>query len=221
MVHCLIADGDEKDRKRIKEKAEEAGYATDEASNGISALKLFRRKEYDIVILDAYLPELDGINVCRQIRKLSGVPVIFLTARSKESDRLNGFLAGADDYVLKPFYVSELMMRIGVILNRCNNKNVRTAIYAEGLSIHLNARAVYVDENQVALSPREYDLLVFLLENRNIALSRDTILNQVWGDDFEGTDRTVDTHIRILREHMKPYGNKIVTVWGIGYKFEG
>lgn len=220
MIQILLVDSDEGIRTKIKNRAEEAGYAVDEAGDGVSAVKMFRRKVYDLVIMDVYLPELDGINVCRQIRKISDAFIIFLTAKGRETDRLVGFEAGADDYILKPFYVSELMARISTILRRCRNQDMRSVLYSDGVSVHLHSRAVYVDDVPIALAPKEYELLIFLLENRNIALSRETILDQIWGEDFEGTDRTVDTHIRMLREHIKPYGDRITTVWGIGYKFD-
>jgi len=219
MPYILIVDSDPRVRREITDYAKKTGYDVDEAEDGINAIKIFRRREYDAIILDVFLPELDGIDVVRQIRKKSGVPVIFLTAKSREHERLAGFEAGADDYVIKPFYVSELFARLNVLMAR-GAVSRRTVLSIRGLSVDLNSREVYVDEKPAVLTPREYDLLVFLMENPNIALSRETILKEVWGPDFEGTDRTVDTHIRTLREAIKPYSGCVMTVWGIGYKLD-
>ncbi|WP_066683482.1 response regulator transcription factor [Christensenella intestinihominis] len=220
MTNLLIADADAETRLKIRNYADPREFLIDEASDGISAIKLFRRKEYDLIALDVFLPELDGLNVCRQIRKVSAVPVVFLTAKSREFDRLAGFEAGGDDYIVKPFYVSELFARIHAILNRCRGTQKRILLSVDGLSVNLNSRSVWTDDIQVFLTPKEYDLLVFLMQNPNRALSRDAILSNVWGEEFNGTDRTVDTHIRTLRDSIRPYGNHILTVWGIGYKFE-
>lgn len=196
MTNLLIADADAETRLKIMSYADANEFLIDEAGDGISAIKLFRRKEYDLIALDVFLPELDGLNVCRQLRKISPVPIVFLTAKSREFDRLAGFEAGADDYIIKPFYVSELFARIHAILNRCRETQKRTLLAADGLSVNLNSHTVWVDDIQIFLTPKEYDLLVFLLQNPNRALSRDAILSNVWGDEFSGTDRTVDTHIR-------------------------
>ena len=220
MTNLLIADADAETRLKIMSYTDANEFLIDEAGDGISAIKLFRRKEYDLIALDVFLPELDGLNVCRQLRKISPVPIVFLTAKSREFDRLAGFEASADDYIIKPFYVSELFARIHAILNRCRETQKRTLLAADGLSVNLNSHTVWVDDIQIFLTPKEYDLLVFLLQNPHRALSRDAILSNVWGDEFSGTDRTVDTHIRTLRDSIGPYGNHILTVWGIGYKFE-
>ncbi len=220
MVQILLADSDLSSRKKIVKKAKEKGYSVEEVSDGITALKLFKRKEYDVIILDSYLPELSGLNVCRMIRKTSDVPVIFVTAMSKEKDRLDGFDVGADDYIIKPFYVSELYCRIETIIAHHKKREERAVIHTDKISVHMYSRAVYVDDKKINLAPKEYDLLVYLMQNEGIALSREMILNNVWGQDFEGTDRTVDTHVRAIREHIAPYSDKVMTVWGIGYKFE-
>ena len=220
MINILLADSDENVRAKIRQYASGCEISVDEVRDGISAIKFFRRKEYNLVVLDAFLPELDGVNVCRQLRKVSSVPIIFLTAKSSEHDRLTGFSAGADDYVIKPFFVSELFARINVLLNRNKDVHKRAILNAGGISVDINARTVFVDEKPVSLSPKEYELLVFLMDNPGRALSRSAILRGVWGEDFDGTDRTVDTHIRALRDSLAPYGKYIITVWGIGYKFE-
>jgi DNA-binding response OmpR family regulator len=220
MPNILVADDDRQTREKIKAYAVRNGFVVDEAINGIQAAKMFYRKEYDIVIMDTVLPELDGLNVAKLIRKSAGVPIIFVTAKSREHERLAGFDAGADDYVIKPFYVTELFARIHVIVNRSTMPMTRAVLSTGDVSVDRISRTVYVDGGRVPLAPREYDLLVFLMENSNTALSRDVLLREVWGEDFVGTDRTVDTHIRALRGKMGAYGDCIATVWGVGYKLE-
>lgn len=221
-IRLLIADGDDTVRKLIKGYAQTEGYAVDEAENGISAFKMFRRNEYALVILDTELPELDGINVCRQIRKVSDLPILAESYKNAEADRLAAFGAGVDDYIAKPFSPLELMARVKVFLHRSGAIEHRPAakIAFGGLCIDMASHKVYVDDQPVTLTPKEYDLLVFLAQNPNRAFSRDELLNKVWGYDFFGTDRTVDTHIKTLRESIKPYQRCIATVWGFGYKFE-
>jgi DNA-binding response OmpR family regulator len=220
-VRLLIVDGDESVRSVIKEKAAAEGFACDEAADGIAAIKLFRRYDYSLILLDTELPQLDGRNVCRQIRKVSDTPIIIVSARSSEEDRLTGFDLGADDYVLKPFSPCELMARVKVFLRRSGGigRAVPRKISFSGLFIDTVSRSVYVDDRLVQLTPKEYDLLFFLSQNPNEAFSRDVLLNEVWGYDFAGSDRTVDTHIKTLRENIKPYDGYIMTVWGFGYKF--
>ncbi|NLT16041.1 MAG: response regulator transcription factor [Clostridiales bacterium] len=220
-VRLLIVDGDESVRSVIKEKAAAEGFACDEAADGIAAIKLFRRYDYSLILLDTELPQLDGRNVCRQIRKVSDTPIIIVSARSSEEDRLTGFDLGADDYVLKPFSTCELMARVKVFLRRSGGigRAVPRKISFSGLFIDTVSRSVYVDDRLVQLTPKEYDLLFFLSQNPNEAFSRDVLLNEVWGYDFAGSDRTVDTHIKTLRENIKPYDGYIMTVWGFGYKF--
>lgn len=220
MMYLLVVDGDADTRVKIGREARKKGFGVDEAENGVQAMKLFRRREYDMVLMDAELSELDGLTVCRQMRKSSTVPVVFLTGKSNEYDRLAAFECGADDYMLKPFYVSELFARIQAILRRRRTQDKRSVLTADGVSVDTDSRTVYVDDTQAALAPREYDLLVYLLQNSNVALSREIILDHVWGEDFEGADRTVDTHVKALRKRLHPYGKNIVTVWGYGYKME-
>lgn len=220
-IRLLIADGDSGIRRAIHEKATAEGYLCDEAADGIAALKLFRRHEYNLILMDTQLPELDGRNVCRQIRKTSDIPIIIISARNGEEDRLSVFELGADDYVLKPFSLPELMARIRVFLHRSFDVRrlpPRTASF-DGLLIDTASRAVTVDGKPAAMPPKVYDLLFFLIRNPDQAFSRDMLLNEVWGYDFSGTDRTVDTHIKTLRECIRPYDRFIVTVWGFGYKF--
>ena len=220
-IRLLIVDRDGAVRNVIKQLAVAQGYAFDEAADGIAALKLFRRHDYDIVIIDPDLPELDGRNVCRQIRKVSDVLILIVSARCGEQDKLGAFELGADDYIVKPFFPQELLSRIKVFLYRSGsvNRSAPKKITFNGLFIDTVSRAVHVDDCVVQLTPKEYDLLFFLSQNPNQAFSRETLLNEVWGYDFTGSDRTVDTHIRTLRENIRPYDTFIVTVWGFGYKF--
>jgi DNA-binding response OmpR family regulator len=189
----------------------------------VEALELFRQKDYDLVILDIMMPRTDGWTVCREIRKTSNIPIIMLSARGEEYDKLFGFELGVDDYLVKPFSPKELLARIKAILRRSvqNNKNLDKDIIAmEGLVIELDSRNVYVDGEKVNLTPKEYELLRFFAQNKNRVFSREQLLNAVWDFDFAGDDRTVDTHIKMLRESLGGYRKYIVTVWGTGYKFE-
>ena len=218
-IRLLIVDHDRNVRDEIKKIAIAQRYSFDEAADGITAIKLFRRHDYSIVLLDTDLPELDGRNVCRQIRKISDIPILVISARCSEQDKLCAFELGADDYIIKPFSPPELLARIRVFLYRTGMKTMPTKITFNGLFIDTISRAVYVDDNTVQLTPKEYDLLYYLSQNPNKALSREALLNAVWGYEFTGSDRTVDTHIRSLRDNIKPYDTFIVTVWGFGYKF--
>ena len=220
-VRLLIVDPDQENRTQIKTYALHEGFSVDEASDGIAALKLFRRKEYSIVIMETRLPELDAWHVCRQMRKSSELPIVMLSGRSVEEETLSFFSIGVDDFVYKPFSHKELMARLHVMLRRSSSGAAympRRIIY-DGLCIDTVSRAVYKDSETISLTPREYNLLLYLAQNPNRALSRETILSAVWGEDFFGTDRTVDTHIKSLRENIKPYHRFIETVWGYGYMF--
>lgn len=220
-IRLLIVDRESAIRNAIKQVAMVQGYAFDEAADGIAALKLFRRHDYNVVLLDTDLPELDGKNVCRQIRKVSDVPILIISASCSEQDKLSAFELGADDYIAKPFSPKEVLARVKVFLHRTGSRtrSVPAKITFGGLFIDTISREVTADEHIVQLTPKEYDLLFFLSQNPNKAFSRETLLNDVWGYDFTGSDRTVDTHIKTLRENIRPYDTCIVTVWGFGYKF--
>lgn len=220
-IRLLIIDKDNLTRATIKRMAAAHGYACDEAADGIAALKLFRRYDYDAVIMDPDLPELDGKNVCRQMRKVSDVPILITCSKCGEQDKLSAFELGIDDYIVKPYFPQELLSRVKVFLYRTGTlvRSVPTKITFSGLLIDTRSRSVYVDDCIVQLTPKEYNLLFFLSQNPNKAFSRETLLNEVWGRDFIGSDRTVDTHVRTLRETIKPYDSSIATVWGFGYKF--
>lgn len=223
-IKILIADDEERIREMIREYTSPEGYDIDEASDGVEALNLFKQQEYSLVILDVMMPKMDGWSVCREIRKTSQVPVIMLTARGEEYDKLFGFELGVDDYIVKPFSPKELLARMKAIIRRSSPVGESTSkgdsISFEGLIIEFNSRNVYVDGKIVTLTPKEYELLSFFAQNANRVFSREQLLNSVWGYDFSGDDRTVDTHVKMLRESLAVYRKFIVTVWGTGYKFE-
>lgn len=223
MRKILIADDEDKIREVIREYAEFEGYETDEASDGMEAVEKCRTNEYDAVVLDIMMPKLDGFSACKEIKKTSDVPVLMLSARGEEYDKLFGFEMGIDDYVVKPFSPKEVMARLNVLITR-NSKESGTGdenvLKFGGLEINMSARNVRVDGHKAEMTPKEYDLLFYLVHNRNIALSREKILTEVWGYDFYGDDRTVDTHIKMLRNSLGDYRNYIVTLRGMGYKFE-
>ncbi len=222
MYKLLVVDDEPKIRVVIKEYAEFNGYEVTEASDGMSAVGLCKLNKYDLVILDIMMPKLDGFTACKEIKKIQDVPIIMLSARTEEYDKLFGFELGIDDYIVKPFSPKELMARIKVILDRRNKSQNDDAEILEfgGLVINMIARTVTVDGKRIVLTPKEYELLFYLIKNRNIALSRDKLLSDIWGYDFFGDDRTIDTHIKNLRNSLGNYRNYIVTLRGVGYKFE-
>ena len=223
MATLLIVDDEANIREVVKEYAEFEGYETAEAADGMEAIKLCRANDYDLIIMDIMMPKLDGFSACKEIRKTSRVPIIMMSARSEEYDKLFGFELGIDDYVTKPFSPKELMARVHAVLARSTASAAQpdnTELVFEGLAIDIPGRSVSVDGKRIDLTPKEYDLLFYLVENRNIALSRDKLLQDVWGYDFFGDDRTIDTHIKNLRNNLGPYRDMIVTLRGVGYKFE-
>lgn len=226
MYRILVVDDEEKIRALIRKYAEFEGNQVTEAENGMEAVELCRRhpEAFDIIIMDVMMPELDGFSAVAEIRKTCKAPVLMLSARGEEYDRIHGFELGVDDYVVKPFSPKELMMRVTAIMNRVNpqgEEHRRNVLTFEGLSIDLDARIVTVDGQRVELSPKEYDLLVYMAQNKNIALTREMLITNVWGYDFYGDDRTLDTHIKLLRRSLGPYSKFIVTLRGVGYRFEG
>lgn len=222
MYKLLVVDDEPKIREVIREYAEFNGYEVTEAADGMSAVGLCKLNEYDLVILDIMMPKLDGFSACKEIKKIQDVPIIMLSARGEEYDKLFGFELGIDDYIVKPFSPKELMARINVVLARRNASAQSKAdvVKFSGLEINVAARTVTVDGERVELTPKEYELLFYLIENKNIALSRDKLLSDIWGYDFFGDDRTIDTHIKNLRNNLGPYRDYIVTLRGVGYKFE-
>lgn len=222
MHKLLVVDDEPKIREVIREYAEFNGFSVTEAGDGMTAVGLCKTNDYDIVILDVMMPKLDGFSACKEIKKISDVPVIMLSARGEEYDKLFGFELGIDDYIVKPFSPKELMARVNAILTRRNagTQPRSDVLKFRGLEINIAARTVSVDGTRVELTPKEYELLFYLIENRNIALSRDKLLSDIWGYDFFGDDRTIDTHIKNLRNNLGPYRDFIVTLRGVGYKFE-
>ncbi len=221
MARILVVDDEENIRNLIKKYAVFENHIVSEADNGIRAIELADKEDFDIIILDIMMPELDGFSTCRQIRKKSTVPIIMLSARGEEYDRIHGFELGVDDYVVKPFSPRELMMRVNAILGRVSKKQETEIFEKEGLKVDFSGRLVYINGNRTDLTPKEYDLLFYMIRNRNIALSREKLINDVWGYDFFGDDRTLDTHIKLLRKSLGEYSTFIVTLRGMGYRFEG
>ncbi|MCR5482353.1 MAG: response regulator transcription factor [Clostridia bacterium] len=223
MYKLLIVDDEQKIREVIKEYSQFNGYETQEAQDGMEAVALCRENDYDLIIMDVMMPKLDGFSACKEIRKFKDIPVIMLSARGEEYDKLFGFELGVDDYVVKPFSPKELMARVNAVLSRHRTTDSSVGedtLDFEGLSINIPARSVSVDGKKVELTPKEYDLLFYLVQNKNRALSRDKLLSDIWGYDFFGDDRTIDTHIKNLRNNLGKYRNFIVTLRGVGYKFE-
>lgn len=219
MAKMLIVDDEQNIREIIREYAEFEGYETDETDDGMKAVRMAREENYDLIIMDVMMPKLDGYSAVKEIRKFSDVPVIILSARVEEYDKLFGFEIGVDDYVTKPFSPKELMARISAVLKRTRPKK-KELIKSDGLEIDIAGRNVFVDGEKVEMTPKEYELLFYLVENNGIAISREKLLCNVWGYDFYGDDRTVDTHIKMLRSSLGKYRDKIVTLRGLGYKIE-
>lgn len=223
MAHILVVDDEANIRRVVREYAEFEGYEVTEAENGMEAVNLCHENDYDLIIMDIMMPRLDGYSACKEIRKTKSIPVIILSARGEEYDKLFGFEIGVDDYVVKPFSPKELMARVKAVLKRnANGENFQDQgkYVFEGLEIDVPGREVYVNGQKASMTPKEYDLLFFLVKNKSIAFSRDRILEEVWGYDFFGDDRTVDTHIKMLRNSLGEYRKFIVTLRGMGYKFE-
>lgn len=230
MLKILVVDDEVRIRTLIRKYAEFEGHSVTEAGDGMEAVHLCRQNTYDIVIMDIMMPELDGFSACREIKKVSNVPIIMLSARGEEYDKINGFELGIDDYVVKPFSPKELMLRIEAIMKRVravpsqNEKKPPNNTFSYdngGLVADITARIVRVDGKPVDMSPKEYDLLFFLIENSGIALTREKLLSEVWGYDFYGDARTLDTHIKLLRKSLGRYCDCIVTLRGVGYRFDG
>ena len=222
MKKLLVVDDEAKIREVIKEYSEFSGYEVTEAADGMSAIGLCKLNDYDLIIMDVMMRKLDGFSSVKEIKKIKDIPVIMLSARGEEYDKLFGFELGVDDYVVKPFSPKELMARVNAVISRREgaDHSTSTVMKFDGLEVNFAARTIYIDGERVNLTPKEYDLLFYLIQNRNIALSRDKLLSDIWGYDFFGDDRTIDTHIKNLRNNLGPYRDFIVTLRGVGYKFE-
>ncbi|WKY48256.1 response regulator transcription factor [Eubacteriaceae bacterium ES3] len=223
MYKILITDDEEKIRALIKKYIRFEGHEAYEAANGMEAVEYCQKEQFDIILMDIMMPELDGFSAVKEIRKTQDIPVIMLSARGEEYDKIHGFELGIDDYVVKPFSPKELMMRIDAIMKRStrNHQTDHEIFSKEGLSADFTARRVTINDLEVEMSPKEYDLLFFMIKNRNIALTRDKLITEVWGYDFYGDDRTLDTHIKLLRKSLGDYASLITTLRGVGYRFEG
>lgn len=222
MEKILIVDDEEKIRTIIKKYAEFEGYEVKEAKDGMEAVNICRKEDFDLMILDIMMPELDGFSTCREIRKFKEIPVIMLSARGEEYDRIHGFELGIDDYVVKPFSPRELMMRVNVVITRNSKQDTqkRDEFDLEDLHIDFTGRIVTIESERLNLSPKEYDLLFYMVKNKNIALTREQLITEVWGYDYYGDDRTLDTHIKLLRNSLKEYRKCLITLRGVGYRFE-
>lgn len=216
MAKILIVDDEQGIRDVLREYLELDDYEVGEAADGMEAIKQAKTDDYDLIIMDVMMPKLDGYSAVKEIKKDRDIPVIMLSARSEEYDKLFGFEIGIDDYVTKPFSPKEVVARIGAVLRR--GKTANKKIVSDGLEIDMAGRSVFVDGKKVFLTPREYDLLFYLVKNEGVAVPREQLLADVWGYDFFGEDRTVDTHIKMLRANLGPYRDKILTLRGVGYK---
>lgn len=223
MIRVILADDDPRIRSIVREYSQAEDWVFFEAGDGEETLELFKENEISIVILDVMMPGMDGWTVLKEIRKTSQVPVILLTARNEEYDKLLGFELGVDDYIGKPFSPRELIARMKALLKRAGaTVSMDSAHYNfEGLYVDAQAHTVKIDGETVALTPKEYDLLAFFVSRPGVAFTRDMLLNHVWGYDFYGDARTVDTHVKSLRDKLGKYREWIVTVWGTGYRFTG
>ncbi len=223
MERILVVDDEEKIRAIIRKYAEFEGYDIVEAKDGMEAINICKREDFDVIIMDVMMPELDGFSASKEIRKIKNIPIIMLSARGEEYDKIHGFELGIDDYVVKPFSPRELLMRVKVVISRNKKNEVETereTFEVDGLVVDFTGRIVTVDGERVDMTPKEYDLLFYMVRNKNIALSREKLITDVWGYDYYGDDRTLDTHMKLLRSSLGPYRSHLVTLRGVGYRFE-
>ena len=217
-MRILIVDDESNIRSLIAKYAVHEGYRADEAADGAQAVDMCRGTSYDLIIMDVMMPEMNGFAAVREIRRFSQAPVLMLSARGEEYDRIHGFELGVDDYVVKPFSPRELMMRVAAIIRRAGGGGEKVVM--GDLTVDYTARRVTIAGEEVALSPKEYELLFYMVRNRGIALSRERLISDVWGYDFYGDDRTLDTHIKLLRKSLGGHASRITTLRGVGYRFE-
>ena len=224
MSRLLVVDDEFRIRQIIRKYAEFEGYTVEEAVDGMQAIEVCRREKFDLIIMDVMMPELDGFSACREIRKFSQTPIIMLSARGEEYDKIHGFELGSDDDVVKPFSPKELMMRVGAVIKRSgsgiNGETKKDVFTYEGLEVDFSARIVSIDGNRIEMTPKEYDLFFYMVKNKGLALTREKLISEVWGYDFFGDERTLDTHIKLLRKSLGEYSKCIVTLRGVGYRFE-
>lgn len=219
----LVADDEQEMRDLIRAYLERENYRVDEAADGYEVLQKVQNNQYDLLLLDIMMPELDGFSTCVQLRRFSNIPIVFLSALGEELDRVQGLRIGGDDYIVKPFSPRELMARIEAILRRTKplaSTQPQDMLQFGNLRIDARGRAVYVNGEEITLTPKEFELLYFLAQHEGQVFSREQLLNQIWGFDYSGQERTVDTHVKTIRIKLKAEGERIKTVWGVGYKFE-
>lgn len=217
-MKILIVDDEVNIREVIKEYCEAENYLTDTADNGLMALEKLQNNKYDILVLDIMMPEMDGYTMLKKLPKELKIPTIILSARGEVYDKLEGFDLGIDDYVTKPFSPKELMARIKVLAKR-SKKNTLNIYKLDTLEVNFSAHTIKIDNKKIDVTPKEFEILTYLIENTNIAISREQLLSKLWGYDFFGDDRTIDTHIKMLRNNLGKYRDHIETVRGVGYKF--
>ncbi|MBQ1838925.1 MAG: response regulator transcription factor [Ruminococcus sp.] len=223
MPKILVVDDEFRIRQIIRKYAEFEGYEVEEAVDGMQAISVCRQKKFDLIIMDVMMPELDGFSACREIRKFCDTPIIMLSARGEEYDKIHGFELGSDDYVVKPFSPKELMMRVGAVIKRAGKSEEaakKDVFTYKGLEVDFSARTVSIDGKRVEMTPKEYDLFFYMVRNKGLALTRESLISEVWGYDFFGDERTLDTHIKLLRKSLGEYSKCIVTLRGVGYRFE-
>lgn len=221
MSKLLIVDDEYGIREIIKKYAIFEGYEVTEACDGLEAIRACRTNKFDLIVMDIMMPELDGYSACKEIRKTINTPIIMLSARGEEYDKIYGFELGIDDYVVKPFSPKELMFRVNAVIKRAGGISDKHDTFTfEGVVVDFTSRTVTVDGERVEMTPKEYELFFYMVKNKNIALSREKLISEVWGYDFFGDDRTLDTHIKLLRKSLGVYSKCIVTLRGVGYRFE-
>lgn len=225
MSKILVVDDEFRIRQIIKKYAEFEGFTVKEAVDGMQAIEVCREEEFDLIIMDVMMPELDGFSACREIRKFTQTPIIMLSARGEEYDKIHGFELGSDDYVVKPFSPKELMMRVNAVIKRSTlasqQEEAKKDVFTfEGLVVDFTARIVTINGKRIEMTPKEYELFFFMVKNKGIALKRELLISEVWGYDFFGDERTLDTHIKLLRKSLGKYSKCIVTLRGVGYRFE-
>ena len=223
MSKILVVDDEFRLRELIKKYAVFEGHTVEEAVDGIQAISICNQQDFDLIIMDVMMPELDGFSACREIRKKKSTPIIMLSARGEEYDKIHGFELGIDDYVVKPFSPRELMLRVNAVLKRTGggeNGEKRDVFEYKTLHVDFSGRIVTVDGKRAEMTPKEYELFFYMVKNKGLALTREKLISEVWGYDFFGDDRTLDTHIKLLRKSLGPYASCIVTLRGVGYRFE-
>ena len=222
MSRILVVDDEARIRQIIRKYAEFEGFEVEEAVDGMQAIEICRKEDFDLIIMDVMMPELDGFSACKEIRKHCNTPIIMLSARGEEYDKIHGFELGIDDYVVKPFSPKELMMRVNAVLKRSNGADTpsQDVFKYENLVVDFTARIVTVNGKRVDMTPKEYELFFYMVKNKGIALTREKLISEVWGYDFFGDDRTLDTHIKLLRKSLGEYSKCIVTLRGVGYRFD-